>query len=389
MNKKLALYCHNVESYLLSFIKTQGLGLIDRPYTIALSGGLDSMVILHILNNLYLKNKLRYPPRCHHINHGTRTKCDHEQRVLSRICLTLGLEYQCTRLDMSFTSNFENKARQLRYKALKDALPKDHLLVLGHHLDDSFEWHLMQSFKSSNLSSSYGIPLVNGVIRRPLLCLSKEQILRYAKKLDIKWLEDDSNENIIFERNYLRKYIIPSIKAKYPSVLKHYAHRAIKMARDADVLWCERQTLNKAIRAYNIHKRSWGYLIESSSFLDFQLVKDQGFLDLIHEVSDKNRGILHNQLNKLENLIKAKKLGRLDLSGGVSIIYLKRFILIKQRSSNISLYSTQIPGGVGILEKSNKKHSQKSLSQYFRLEGNDNHCRIARAAQKSKICYWI
>lgn len=108
-------------------------------------------------------------------------------------------------------SDFEQKARQKRSNHYFDFLNKNYWIYTVHHLDDSFELSLMQSFKQSSIKSTLGIPVFNRGIARPLLCVSKMQLKRFARAIGLNWLEDESNLNDHFEGNYTRQKIINGI----------------------------------------------------------------------------------------------------------------------------------------------------------------------------------
>ncbi len=197
---------------------------------VSVSGGVDSMTLLWICTEL-LKLGLLSRVRVLHFNHGTRQENHLEQQMVENFCQQLGVACQTVHLQMNFKSNFEAEAREARHAQYLQFLTANETLLQAHHLDDSFEWSLMSRFKSGVLKSALGIPAKNGRISRPLMCLSKKQILAIAKRFNIAYANDSSNEQTRFERNYVRKEIVPLIAARFPQYLSHYVAQANLQAR--------------------------------------------------------------------------------------------------------------------------------------------------------------
>jgi tRNA(Ile)-lysidine synthase TilS/MesJ len=145
---------------------------------------------------------------------------------------TLNLKVSLFKLKMNLNDqNFEKKARDERYKIFHSLAQNKNSVYLGHHIDDSYEWSFMQKHRSSNYKSSLGIPLKNGVFRRPLHCLTKKQILNFAHDLGLNFMHDSSGADSRFDRNFLRNHIIPKLEKRYPHYLKHYVDQANDLAR--------------------------------------------------------------------------------------------------------------------------------------------------------------
>ena len=157
-----------------------------------------------------------------YVDHGVRPDTDLDFELIKRV---FG---QAERVVMTCEKTDEQSLRHERLKVLKSmAHQKKAKLLLAHHIDDSFEWSLMRSFKSG--STPLGIPLVNGKIRRPFHCFTKRQILAFATDEGLLWREDSTNSDQRYERNYLRSEVISKIKERYPKYLKHYVQQQKKL----------------------------------------------------------------------------------------------------------------------------------------------------------------
>jgi len=212
-------------------------------------------------------------------------------------------------------------ARQKRYQILKDLLKDGDLVYTAHHIDDSFEWSLMQQFKSSSLRSTIGIPVINGVVVRPLMCFTKKQIAFYAKSFKVPFFNDSSNQLAHFERNYVRLKIIPAIKNKYPAYLKHYVTRSLMLASKFNLLRdCPKDG------SYKVFKDQ----MNGSALVDLNNSGFAGANELIEkllkESSHKERGSLQKELQKLIQAIQNGKKGPMSFPGGVKVFIEKGWL---------------------------------------------------------------
>lgn len=203
---------------------------------IAVSAGVDSVFLAYCLSMLFKKKNVATKLHIIHFNHGTRKECEIEEYFVSELAKRLELSFSSIKFNLRLNeNNFEQNARDLRYKELAKISKNIHSVYLGHHIDDSYEWSLMQKSRSGNLISTLGIPLKNKNYRRPLHCLTKSQIMSFVKDLDLKFIEDSSNQNNKYERNFLRNNIINSLEKRYPKLLRHYVTQANELANILDL----------------------------------------------------------------------------------------------------------------------------------------------------------
>lgn len=275
---------------------------------VCLSGGVDSMALIIVLEALFKKRQCQLTAL--YFNHGTRSECINDENLIKEFCRKTGIELIVIpfQLDLAM-DNFELVARNLRKKWINENKKEGDLFYTGHHIDDSFEWFLLGLFKSNHPKRHLGIPLRNGVYRRPFQCVTKQQIRRFAKKELISFREDSSNKNTRFERNYIREVVVPSIKARFPKYLKNYVHRANDWANKK-----EKDQIHFIIR-----KDIWGgvSLIHTHFKNDFSKARDLIYQIIVQE-SSKERGTLRDQINKCIEAQKNGKKGPLLFSGEVN-----------------------------------------------------------------------
>ncbi|MFY9243040.1 MAG: tRNA lysidine(34) synthetase TilS [Polaribacter sp.] len=198
--------------------------LKDKRLLIAISGGLDS-VVLH-----YLLSTLKFDISLAHCNFNLRGKeSDLDEKFVNKLSQKTSNQIFIKLFD---TNNFakEHKlstqiaARELRYNWFQE-LVKEHdfdYILTAHHADDNLETFLINLTRGSGLDGFTGIPKINGNIVRPLLPFSREEILEYAQKNNIEWREDASNASTKYTRNKIRHQVIPVLKEINPSLLSSF-----------------------------------------------------------------------------------------------------------------------------------------------------------------------
>lgn len=208
---------------------------------LGLSGGVDSRVLLHLLGHFQTK----YPQRsiiAVHIHHGLSKHADHWQASCQTWAMQEGITFDSCQVDVSPQGgeSLEQVARQARYQALERYIDADDILITGQHLDDQAETFLLALKRGSGpkgLSSmAQTMPFGKGLIHRPLLNVSRHDIEAYATNNKLTWVEDESNQDIRFDRNFLRQQIIPSIKQRWPSFASSVARSARLCAAQEELL---------------------------------------------------------------------------------------------------------------------------------------------------------
>ena len=194
---------------------------------LGVSGGPDSMALLHLMTRL--KKALDIEVVCAHVNHNTgRPGQFEEQKFVERFCKQNNIVFETLTIDDYGDDNFHNEAHSKRYNYF-DKLVKQYnakYLLTAHHGDDLIETILMRIVRGSTLRGYSGFSKVvkkNGYkIVRPLIQVTKEEILEYNKKNNIKYALDSSNFKDVYTRNRFRKYIVPQLKKEDINVHKKF-----------------------------------------------------------------------------------------------------------------------------------------------------------------------
>lgn len=217
---------------------------------VAFSGGLDSHVLLDLLARAYAQNNFSFGAL--HIHHGISHFADDWVEHCQRICLDYGIPFKVLYVDGKVTDGQspEAVAREARFSAFEHFLDQDQALLLAHHAADQAETILLRLLRGTGPLGLGGIrakaTLGKGELIRPLLDIPKEAIIRYAEHRKLKWIEDDSNSNVRFDRNFLRQEVLPLLNARWPHVT-----RSINRAGE---LCFEAALLGEAIAAQDLEK---------------------------------------------------------------------------------------------------------------------------------------
>lgn len=196
-------------------------------FKIALSGGLDSVVLLHLFSRLK-----GVKVSAHHVHHGLSENADDWAQFCTQFCRAINIPVTVSRvsLDKKNRTSLEALAREKRYAILKQEFEGNSYLVTGHHQDDQLETVLLALKRGAGLTGLQGIvaqqTLTVGHLIRPLLNFSREQLAAYATQFELNWIEDESNGDQQFDRNFIRHTITPLLKARWPAISKTVARSA-------------------------------------------------------------------------------------------------------------------------------------------------------------------
>ena len=211
--------------------------LEDAPQIlVGFSGGLDSTVLLALLCDIIPAKRLCAV----HINHGLSDHADKWQSHTEDFCQSLGVQLHCETVSVKGAGEgLEAAAREARYQVFSRLLQTDGLLLLGHHADDQVETVLYRLLRGSGSKGLSGIPvsrtLASGRLIRPLLQWQKTQLQSFAEQHNLTWVEDETNLQNIFDRNYLRNQVVPEIAGRWPDYVQRIGHSA-QLSKDNEDL---------------------------------------------------------------------------------------------------------------------------------------------------------
>ena len=212
-----------MEEKLIQFFNDNNIDPQDKKMVLAVSTGIDSMVMLYSF--LALQKKYNFNIIVAHVNHNKREQSLIEKEFIKNFCSKEKLLCYIKDLDFSLnTENFQMAARKARYDFFLDVLKKERAdyLVLAHHSNDNMETILMRIIRGSSLSGYSGMSEVSSFgeyqIIRPFLGILKKDIEKYQKENEVPYYEDSSNKESIYTRNRIRKEVIPGLLEEGDSV---------------------------------------------------------------------------------------------------------------------------------------------------------------------------
>jgi len=197
---------------------------------VAFSGGLDSTVLLHAIAHGARAHCARL--RAMHINHQLHERAPAWETHCAEAARELEIDF-CSRFIRIVDrpqEGIEAAARRERYEAFRDVLEPDEVLVTAHHADDQFETVLLALLRGSGVDGLAAMPALQrfglGWHARPMLDCTRDEIAQWATENSLRWIDDPSNVNSRFDRNYLRHEVLPRLRARWPSA----AHSAVRTA---------------------------------------------------------------------------------------------------------------------------------------------------------------
>ena len=325
----LAYLSHYVRSFLLDM---KSLPSPHENIVVGLSGGRDSVLLLKVMAYFKRKQWIKGLSAVHvdYLTWGEKRGILREGLV--QLCREENVDLKIfeRKLDEQ-SSNFEMKAREIRFKEFATFINGKTWIVLGHHINDSLEWSLMQQMKSSSPRAMLGIPLKRGRYLRPFMCLTRNHISSFCLFNRIPYRDDPSAENCRFERNWIRKTIFSPLKKVYPKIEKHYVLRHNRLALQ-----------------YGLHSKSPGKTLKNNVLFVKKLYDgivmidkskqhflghDEAVITAVKSLSQEWRGKLGKEIAKIPMALKNAKQGPLVLSGKVHIYLAShRILLVKQHS---------------------------------------------------------
>ncbi|KGJ91058.1 tRNA lysidine(34) synthetase TilS [Thalassotalea sp. ND16A] len=234
------LNLHPLWQTLLFFLEKPELA--NRPITLAYSGGVDSQVLLHCLAQLNAKRLLPTAVNAIHIDHGLSQHALAWQQFTELSAEQFDIPYQAIAvvIENKNQQSLEALARDARYQAIEQHSALNAVILTAHHQDDQLETLLLALKRGAGIQGLSAMQSVRTfseqrLIARPFLEVSRTDIEEYAKQHQLHWVEDESNADQSFDRNFLRQRIIPLLEQRWPQI-KNTASRSARHCQQAQQL---------------------------------------------------------------------------------------------------------------------------------------------------------
>jgi len=261
---------------------------------VGFSGGLDSSVLLHSLAH---KPTLASKLSAVHIHHGLSTNADAWLEHCKTVCASLAIPLIVRFVKFDQRSNIEEQARKARYEVFATLMGESDGLLLAHHADDQAETLLLQILRGAGIDGLAAMPRVKplglGELVRPFLCHSRASLEVYAGLHQLDWIDDESNQDSAFSRNYLRHQVMPLLRARWPGAVTNMGRTAthcqqaksnLNALADLDCLELTSNTLSMSVLKMRAHARLANVLRMWLSNNQIRLPSTHTFNRIINEV---------------------------------------------------------------------------------------------------------
>lgn len=318
-----------IETKVNAFLERHNFQLQNKAIAVGVSGGPDSLALLHYLWNEREKKSLRIVAV--HVDHMFRGEESYQDALhVKGYCEQMGIPFEMKRMDVPAYMDesglsSQQAARECRYQFFEEVMFKHNLqfLALGHHGDDQVETVLMRLTRGSSGKARAGIPFSRPfgqmVIFRPFLCLTKEDLEEYCKINHLVPRIDPSNEKEYYSRNRFRKNILPFLKEENPAVHEHFQRFSEELRMDEDYLVeLTREKLNKVMK-----KEDSKITIDISSFVQMPMPLQRRAIKLIlnYLYKDRPASLSAIHIEKIFSIIRnPHPSGTLDFPSGLRII---------------------------------------------------------------------
>ena len=253
----------------------------SKTYLVAVSGGMDSMVLLDLMHRMDLKI---HAAHCNFLLRGEESNKD--MKLVEKVCHDKNIPLHIRLCPVNKKANIQLEARRLRYDFFNELLrsiPADYLLT-AHHGNDNMETFFINLFRGTGIQGLTGIP-ETAIIKRPLLSFTRSEIQTYAKKHHISWREDASNLNDYYLRNSIRHHLLPQIRKIHPAAEKNIMKtmQLLKITADIENDWFK-YWKKKTVKQQNGEETFYYENFEDKKKLPLFLHKwtyEKGFTDLI------------------------------------------------------------------------------------------------------------
>ena len=314
---------------------------------IALSGGMDSMCLFDAFYKL--QSECNYNLMALHINHGIRGKeASRDESFVKDYCKSFDVKLVVEKVDAVYMAKkknltLEEAARNLRYDAFDKIWKKislknsknDVYILVAHHEKDQVETIIHNIVRGTGIKGLVGMKKQSGYILRPLLWLKKEDIKKYIDRYNIPFVEDSTNEDIYYTRNYIRKEIVDRLEKINIKACEHIVELS-KMANDInDHLENESK---KAFKDLTLDKGENKIIISLKKFrLKDKIIKVGIIRETLNYLVNTLKDITKINMNDIIELVEKEKGGHLDLPYNITVDKKQNELTFKKNDSNISM----------------------------------------------------
>ena len=353
----------------------------QSSFSVALSGGVDSVVLLHLMKQAQQQH-LELKLEAVYVNHGLSKYADEWQGFCQSLCEELDVAFKAVHVEIYERSrtSLEAQAREARYQALDENSIPDSVILLGQHLNDQLETFLLRLKRGSGLQGLASMPqtrlLASGrVCFRPMINITREQIEQFASEFAITHITDDSNVDERFDRNFLRHQVLPILMERFQGFEKSAA-RSIRLLQKQQSLLDE-YTQNDLTHCQN---KQGGLSCEAIA--GFSKPRQANLIrawlnQFTHQLPSENQ---LQQIIEQGLTAKADAQIKICLQSGDVRRHQQHWYFVKEQAiseaMDITLQSVELIGGRKLIVKAGKGIRKPKPDEQVRVEFNKPQARI-------------
>jgi len=338
---------------------------------VAVSGGADSVALLHLLHGL--ADELALSLEVAHLDHALRETSSDDARFVEQLCRDLDLPVTVVRQDVRKMArqrkgNLEEVARDVRREFL-EATAKERscdLIVLGHHAGDQAETFLMRLMRGAGTAGLAGMRQLDGRVVRPLLSFHHEELVSYLENGGFAWREDESNRDFSLTRNRIRHQLLPLMASFNPNITSQLAGLCEQLQLDED-FWSAQTS---RVLAEHGEKVNAGYSLRREALANLApSLAARVVRTVLHEIRGDLRGLSATHIGDVLQLVCAgPPQGELHLPGAWVACRYDEILLYKQAPEAVDSLEVVLPGE-GTYPLPDGRCLQLSLSEQASGEG--------------------
>jgi len=313
---------------ILNFLEKEANIDNNDTVVVACSGGPDSMALLNLTIEYRKKKDIKIV--CAHVNHNVREASKDEKIFVEEFCKRNNVIFEYMVIEHYGDDNFHNEARTIRYNYFEDIVNKYNAkyLFTAHHGDDLIETILMRINRGSTLRGYSGfsriLKLKDYMLVRPLITMTKKEILKYNEENNIGYVTDESNKKDVYTRNRYRKYIVSEIKKedelahkkflKFSNTLQEYSNYIDKITKNKkeEMYINNKLNIDKFNQEEHIIKTNILYNILEELYKDDLMLVTDKHVELLFELIDSNRP--NSKLHLPNNLIAIRRYNEVEFT---------------------------------------------------------------------------
>lgn len=319
---------------IVSCIEKYGLIKNGETVAVACSGGKDSMALLHYLWTN--KDRIGCNVVAVNVDHSIRKVSAEDSAFVDNYCKKNGIKLYSYKVDAVKYSqdnkiSIEQSARECRYKIFKSLVSKGsaNKIVLAHHMQDQAETILLNLFRGTGIAGAGGMDYIRDEIYiRPMLNTTQTAIMAYIGSCDIPYVEDETNQETEYSRNYIRNTIMPLIRNKWPSADKAISNFGKNCKQDESYI---QSTISESaiLPEEGLVRINFNYFVYPDAYVFRLILKALKKIGITHNIENKHLKMIKNMALEAENGTK------INLAEGLTVIKEYNYITFTNRKIKI------------------------------------------------------